>query len=79
MSFTEEKRKAIKTYMLDKIREDDAAFVAKTGENFGISITTVKRYLSGCSLYGDLHSGQWCRYLPEYMQLHGRKISNPME
>lgn len=48
MSFQEEKRESIKRYMLEKIRQDDAGFVQKTMENFGISVTTVKRYIKEC-------------------------------
>ena len=45
MSFTEAKRKAIRKYMLDKIRCDDADFIKKTAENFEISETSVRRYI----------------------------------
>lgn len=48
MSFQEEKRESIKRYMLNKIREDDTQFIQKTTENFGISVTTVKRYIQDC-------------------------------
>ncbi|MDD3402448.1 MAG: DUF4325 domain-containing protein [Hespellia sp.] len=48
MSFQEEKRESIKRYMLDKIREDDKEYIKKTVENFGISVTTVKRYVKEC-------------------------------
>lgn len=48
MSFQEEKRESIKRYMLEKIRQDDLEFIQKTMENFGISVTTVKRYLREC-------------------------------
>ena len=48
MSFTEEKRKAIRAYMLDKIRCDDSEFIKKTAENFGISETSVRRYIKEC-------------------------------
>lgn len=48
MSFQEEKRESIKRYMLEKIRQDDEAYIQKTMENFEISITTVKRYLREC-------------------------------
>ena len=48
MSFQEEKRESIKRYMLEKIRQDDEAFVQKTMQNFGISVTTVKRYIKDC-------------------------------
>lgn len=45
MSFKEDKRKAVKTYILNKIRMNDTDFTAKTMDNFQISVTTVKRYL----------------------------------
>ena len=45
MSFTETKRREIKNYILRKIDEDDADLVAKTTDAFGISATSVKRYL----------------------------------
>lgn len=45
MSFTSEKRDAIKKYLLEKIRMDDPAAVSKTVENFAISATTVQRYM----------------------------------
>lgn len=48
MSFQKAKREAIKRYMLEKIRQDDPEFISKTMDNFGISVTTVRRYLSGC-------------------------------
>ena len=48
MSFQEEKREAIKRYMLEKIRQDDEKFIQKTMDSFGISVTTVKRYLQEC-------------------------------
>ena len=48
MSFQEEKRKSIKRYMLEKIRQDDEMFIQKTTDNFQISITTVKRYIAEC-------------------------------
>lgn len=48
MSFQEEKRESIKRYMLEKIRLDDIEFIAKTMENFSISVTTVKRYIKEC-------------------------------
>ena len=39
MSFNEEKRNAIKKYMLEKIRKDDENFIRKTAETFVISET----------------------------------------
>ena len=48
MSFSSEKRESIKRYMLEKIRLDDAEYISKTAENFQISVTSVKRYISNC-------------------------------
>lgn len=45
MSFTESKRREIKNYILRKIDDDDEAFVSKTSDAFGISVTSVKRYI----------------------------------
>lgn len=45
MSFTEQKRLEIKKYILRKIATDDPDMVEKTKDSFGISITSVKRYL----------------------------------
>ena len=73
MSFAAEKRTAIIKYMLDKIRDGDRDFVKKTGENFGISETSVRRYIKECQEKGVLlkdtgtafgwklstQSGQW--------------------
>lgn len=47
MSFTDKKREEIKKYILRKIAVDDKEFISKTMDNFGISITSVKRYLNG--------------------------------
>ena len=52
MSFTEAKRNAIRKYMLDKIRCDDADFIKKTAENFEISETSVRRYIKDCLIRG---------------------------
>ena len=48
MSFSEEKRKAIQLYMLEKIRMDDTLFLKKTAEVFSISETSVRRYVKMC-------------------------------
>lgn len=48
MSFSEERRGSIKRYMLEKIRLDDEKYIAKTAENFEISVTSVKRYVKEC-------------------------------
>ncbi len=45
MSFTESKRREIKNYILRKIDEDDSLLISKTADSFGISATSVKRYL----------------------------------
>ena len=45
MSFTEKKRDEIKKYILRKIARGDGAVLEKTMDSFGISITTVKRYI----------------------------------
>ena len=45
MSFTEKRRMEIKKYILRKIAADDVDMVEKTKDSFGISITSVKRYL----------------------------------
>lgn len=45
MSFTDQKRAEIEKYIFRKIALDDEMLVAKTMDSFGISITSVKRYL----------------------------------
>lgn len=45
MSFTEKKREEIRKYILRKIASDDKEVIDKSVDNFGISITSVKRYL----------------------------------
>ncbi len=45
MSFTETKRREIKNYILRKIDEDDNALSSKVADAFGISLTSVKRYI----------------------------------
>ena len=45
MSFTESKRKKIKDHILKKIDEDKKDFIAKISDEFGISVTSVKRYI----------------------------------
>lgn len=49
MSFTEKKRQEIKKYILRKIAADDEKMIEKTMDSFGISITSVKRYLKDFS------------------------------
>ncbi|MCR5418724.1 MAG: DUF4325 domain-containing protein [Lachnospiraceae bacterium] len=45
MSFTDNKRNEIKRYLLRKVDEDDAAMIGKVSDAFGISATSVKRYV----------------------------------
>ena len=45
MSFSEIKRREIKNYLLHKIDEDDDAVIAKVADAFGISATSVRRYI----------------------------------
>lgn len=46
MSFTDKKREEIKKYLLRKIAVDDKDAIGKTMDNFGISVTSAKRYLN---------------------------------
>ena len=45
MSFDSKKREEIKKYILRKIAVDDKELIAKAMDSFGISITSVKRYI----------------------------------
>lgn len=45
MSFDEVKRNEIKLYLLRKIQEDDEFVISKVADAFGISMTSVKRYI----------------------------------
>lgn len=45
MSFTEKKKAEIEKYIFRKIALDDKDIIAKTMDSFGVSITSVKRYL----------------------------------
>ena len=45
MSFTEIKRIEIKKYLLRKIDEDDSELITKVADSFGISVTSVRRYI----------------------------------
>lgn len=45
MSFTDIKRNEIKLYLLRKIDEDDECLISKVADAFGISMTSVKRYI----------------------------------
>ena len=64
MSFTETERREIKNYILRKIDEDDADLVAKTTDAFGISATSVKRYLDAEVEDGHITKSEQadCRY-----------------
>lgn len=64
MSFTEEVRQKYIHYMLRKIFEDDPGFIAKTADSSGISITSVKRYLSEAIANGHIrpNSDKRCGY-----------------
>lgn len=46
MSFSEQKRERIKTYLLEKIDNGDQNFISKVADAFQISMTSVKRYLN---------------------------------
>ncbi|MCR5589995.1 MAG: DUF4325 domain-containing protein [Lachnospiraceae bacterium] len=54
MSFTEAKRRDIKQYLLRKIDDDDQAMMQKVSEEFGISHTSIKRYLEAESAEGHI-------------------------
>ena len=64
MSFDEFKRNEIKLYLLRKIREDDEFVVSKVADAFGISLTSVKRYID--SEIANNHicndQGRKCKY-----------------
>ena len=59
MSFQEEKRNSIKRYLLEKIRNEDIEYNIKTIENFGVSITTVRRYIKELLEQGILEKKMW--------------------
>ena len=59
MSFTEQKRQEIKKYILRKIAADDEMIIEKTIDSFGISVTSVKRYLK------DFLQQSWIRVSEE--------------
>lgn len=65
MSFNEEKRNAIKKYMLEKIRKDDENFIRKTAETFAVSETSVRRYLKSCEEERiiSVDPTKYCRYI----------------
>lgn len=54
MSFTDQKRAEIEKYIFRKIALDDGALVAKTMDSFGISVTSVKRYLKKAAEQGAI-------------------------
>ena len=58
MSFTEAKRDDIRRYMMDKIRDGCSDFLKKTAENFGISETSVRRYVKECAKQGILEEDE---------------------
>ncbi|SDI89985.1 protein of unknown function [Lachnospiraceae bacterium G41] len=64
MSFDENKRNEIKLYLLRKIQEDDEFVVSKVADAFGVSMTSVKRYID--SEISDNHicldSDRKCKY-----------------
>ncbi len=64
MSFTEKKREEIKKYILRKIARKEEAVLERTMDSFGISITTVKRYLKEALDGGLIEcvSGEGCPY-----------------
>lgn len=64
MSFTEKKREEIRKYILRKIAQRDGAVLEKTMDSFGISNTTVKRYLKEAIAGGIIESveGEECPY-----------------
>ncbi len=64
MSFTDIKRREIKQYLLRKIDEDDPDLIAKTADAFGISGTSVKRYIVSESEAGHIRFDKRtkCRY-----------------
>lgn len=55
MSFTEIKRREIKHYLLRKIDDDDENMISKTCDAFGISSTSVKRYIEAELSNGHIH------------------------
>lgn len=65
MSFNDEKRNAIKKYMLEKIRKDDENFIRKTAETFAVSETSVRRYLKSCEEERiiSVDPTKYCRYI----------------
>ena len=60
MSFTEIKRREIKRYLLRKIDEDDKALLPKIADAFGISSTSVKRYIDAEISEGHIRKDTGC-------------------
>lgn len=58
MSFDEAKRERIKTYLLEKIDTDDSAALSKVADAFGISITSVIRYVNAFCAEGVLSASK---------------------
>ena len=65
MSFTETKRSEIKKYILRKVDDDDEEMIAKTVDAFGISTTSVKRYIESELLEGHIarNESALCGYM----------------
>ncbi len=64
MSLTEKKRQEIRKYILRKIAQRDGAVIEKAMDSFGISVTTVKRYLKEALDAGIIEAayGEECPY-----------------
>lgn len=60
MSLTEKKRAEIEKYLYRKIAADDPEVVAKTMDSFGVSVTSVKRYLAKALESGILRKDADC-------------------
>lgn len=60
MSFTERKRAEIEKYIFRKIAVDDPEVVSKAMDSFGISVTSVKRYLGKALESGILKKNVDC-------------------
>lgn len=83
MSFDSKKREEIKKYILWKISADDRELLAKTIDSFGISITSVKRYMKELTECGAItpQADCACGYcLTEYVAEENISLSgNQME
>ena len=64
MSFDEAKRERIKTYLLEKVDVDDKYIVSKVADAFGISLTSVKRYIDSLISEGiiEVNKDTQCGY-----------------